>query len=230
MSARNIDPDDFDDLRARLMALESIVTSLQAAPICPSDQNAMRSGENESLTRPSRRHWLGMLAAAGLGSALDSSAVAQETSAPPESGWKTYSPKLMGEKTDPVLGEGVDPKNAWMKSGQNGHYWQSGKAVIVKTWHQFAIGAQPGLGHYRLSLPVKAALGSDAWLGPTGIALMHCHATKVNRTAVVILAHAEFVVFQIDNMAKNVGHDHPWVWAKGDGLNTFMIYEASSDS
>jgi hypothetical protein len=137
----------------------------------------------------------------------------------------------MGEKKDPVLGDGTtDPKNAWMKSGQNGHYWHSGKTVIVKTWHQFAIGAHPGQGHYRLSLPVKAALGSDAWLGPTGVALMHCAATKVNRTGVVVLPHAEFVVFQVDNVAQNVGHDHPWVWAKGDGLNTLMIYEAAVES
>jgi len=170
------------------------------------------------------------MAAMGLGATWGPSAVAQDTTAPADGDWKTYLPKLMGEKADPVLGDGIDPKNAWMKSGRNGHYWQSGRTVIVKTWHQFAIGAEAGSGHYRLSLPVKAALGSDAWLGPTGVVLMHSHATKVNRTGVVVLAHAEFVVFQIDNVAKNVGHDHPWVWAKGDGLNTFMIYEAAADS
>lgn len=220
MATTNINSNELQELRARIAALETIVGARQQA------EASAGSGGGDGLLRPSRRVWLGLLAAAGLGSAVDAAAP-NEAAVSKDGGWKTYSPKLTAEKMDPVLGDGVDPKNAWMKSGQNGHYWRSGNTVVVKTWHQFAIGAHPGLGHYRLSLPVKAALGSDAWLGPTGVALMHCHATKVNRTAVVVLPHAEFVVFQIDNVAKNVGHDHPWEWAKGDGLNTFMIYEAA---
>lgn len=30
------------------------------------------------------------------------------------------------------------------------------------------------------------------------------------------LAHPEFVAFQIDNLAGNVGHDNPWEWAEFD--------------
>ncbi len=141
--------------------------------------------------------------------------------------WKTYSPQLMGEKADPLVG--VDEGPGYKRGGRNGHYWQFGRTVIVKTWIQFGRGMKPGSGQYRLSLPVKAATGSDAWLGPTGIALLHSDATDLNRNASVVLAHPDFVVFQIDNLAGNVGHDNPWTWAEFDGFNTLMIYEAAND-
>ncbi len=142
--------------------------------------------------------------------------------------WKTYSPKLMGEKSDPLVG--VDEGPGYKRGGRNGHYWQSGRTVIVKTWIQFGRGMKPGSGQYRLSLPVPAAMGSDAWLGPTGMALLHSDATNINRNASVVLAHPDFVAFQIDNLAGNIGHDNPWVWAEFDGFNTFMIYETANDA
>jgi hypothetical protein len=140
--------------------------------------------------------------------------------------WKTYSPKLMGEKNDPLVGSDEGP--GYKRGGRNGHYWQYGRTIVVKTWIQFGRGMKPGSGQYRLSLPVSAAMGSDAWLGPTGMALLHRDTTNINRNASVVLAHPEFVAFQIHNLAGNVGHDNPWEWAEFDGLNTFMIYEAAN--
>jgi hypothetical protein len=47
----------------------------------------------------------------------------------------------------------------------------------------------------------------------------------------VILATATFATFQLDNtIGGTVGHDSPWVWDNGDGLNTFLIYEAAGDA
>ena len=208
------EPNEIRELRERVAALEAMVASIGQPQTAPA-------------ALPSRRAWLGLLAGAGAASML--TATAKGETPAPLGAWKTYSPKLTGEKSNPVLGDVQSPK-PWTKAGSNGHYWQHGRTIVVKTWIQFGPGAEPGSGHYRLSLPVPAALGSDAWLGPTGMALLHSAATNINRNASVVLPNADFVVFQLDNSDKIVGHDNPWVWAKNDGFNTFMIYEAANDA
>jgi hypothetical protein len=225
-----IEPGDIQELRARVANLEAIVEqSLQRSRWQPAQRGAAGDGPAKPGAT-SRRSLLSLLAGAGAASVLAATARA-DSAAPARAAlgaWKTYSPKLMGEKADPVLGDDQSPK-IWTRAGRNGHYWQYGRTVVVKTWIQFGPGAKPGSGHYRLSLPVPAATGSDAWLGPTGVALLHCAATKINRNATVILPHSDFVVFQLDDSARNVGHDNPWVWGPSDGLNTFTIYEAAKD-
>jgi hypothetical protein len=224
------EPGDIQELRERVANLEAMVQQLlQPSRWRPAQQRAAGDG-NAQTGAASRRSLLRFLAGAGAGSLFATTAHA-DTVGPAGAAlgaWKTYAPKLRGEKADPVLGDDQNP-NIWTRAGRNGHYWQYGRTVVVKTWIQFGPGAQPGSGQYRLSLPVAAATGSDAWLGPTGMALLHCAATKVNRNATVILPHADFVVFQLDDSAKTVGHDNPWVWAKSDGFNTLMVYEAAKD-
>lgn len=224
------EPDDIQELRARVAHLEAVVRQLLGQPPGRPAPRRAAGDDTAPAGAANRRSLLRFLAGAGAGSIL--AATARADTAPPAGpalgAWKAYAPKLMGEKADPVLGDDQAP-NIWTRAGRNGHYWQYGRTVVVKTWIQFGPGAQPGAGHYRLSLPVPAATGSDAWLGPTGVALLHCAATKVNRNAVVILPHADFVVFQLDDSAKIVGHDNPWVWAKSDGFNTLMVYEAAKD-
>ncbi|OAI57788.1 hypothetical protein AYO47_07595 [Planctomyces sp. SCGC AG-212-M04] len=202
---------ELHDLRARLDALEATVAAMERPHL------------------PDRRSWLKMLAGAGALSMVGNIAQGESTgAATPLGAWKTYSPKLMGEKEDPLVG--IDEGPGYKRGGRNGHYWQHGRTVVVKTWIQFGRGMKPGSGQYRLSLPVPAAMGSDAWLGPTGMALLHRDATNINRNASVVLAHPDFVAFQIDNLPGNLGHNNPWVWAEFDGLNTFMIYEAANDA
>src|SRR5947207_4738069 len=207
------EPGDVQELRGRVANLEALVQqSLQRPRWRPAQRRAAGDGHAKTGAA-SRRALVRCLAGAGAGSILAATARADtaESAGAAPGAWKTYAPKLMGEKADPVLGDDQSP-NIWTRAGRNGHYWQYGRTVVVKTWIQFGPGAQPGSGQYRLSLPVPAATGSDAWLGPTGLALLHCAATKVNRNASVILPHADFVVFQLDDSAKTVGHDNPWVW------------------
>lgn len=221
---------EIQELRARLADLEATVASLQRSR--SSKRHLAKYEDTAAMTRASRRSLLGLLAGAGMGAVFGAGAIADAaepagTAARP---WEVYLPKLMAEKVDPVLGDGRKGKNWNLGPGQNGHYCQVGRMVVVKTWNQFSVGAQPGEGQYRLSLPVTPALGSDAWLGPTGVAIMHRDSTNIIRIAAVILTSHKFVTFQLDNtLGGDVGHDSPWLWADGDGLNTFMIYEAGGD-
>jgi len=208
--------DEIQDLRARVANLEATLESLQQWRM------------DFSQTPLSRRSLLSFLAGAGAGVALEfaASANAAGPAGAVPGAWKSYVPQLMGEKVDPVLGDGRKGKRLG-GPGFNGHYCQINRLVVVKTWNQFSIGAQPGEGQYRLTLPIPAATGSDAWWGPTGLAIMHRDKTNIIRNAAVILATSTFVTFQLDNTPGGlVTHDQPWLWAEGDGLNTFMIYEA----
>ena len=73
----------------------------------------------------------------------------------------------------------------------HGHYWQFGRTVVVKAWVQFSAGTQPGNGQYRLTLPVPAAVGGDAWVTPMGTALMRHASTKTHRNANVPPDHRD---------------------------------------
>jgi hypothetical protein len=222
-----IETDDLQELRARVATLEAIVRQLMPQP-----QRRAAGGGDARTGVASRRSLLGFLAGAGAASVLaaptPAGADAPEPAGPGLGAWTTYAPRLMGEKADPVLGDFKNPKT-YPQAGRNGHYWRYGRTVVVKTWIQFGPRAEPGSGQYRLSLPVKAALGSDAWLGPTGLAVLHRGATGVNRNASVVLPHPDFVTFQVDGTDKTVGHDNPWLWATSDGFNTVLIYEAATD-
>ena len=247
MTMTAIGSSEIQELRERIANLEAALAALQASPSHGSNRQMVGHEDATAIIRPSRRSLLGFLAGVGTGAALGGpaltdaahaadSAVATDAAAKPAGTgigpWKVYSPKLMGSKVDPLLGDGRTFKMGSLGDvgpGQNGHYCQLGRIVVVKTWNQFALGAKCGEGQYRLSLPVPAATGSDAYWGPTGVAIMHRDKTNIIRNATVILATATFVTFQLDNAkGGSVGHDSPWVWDNGDGLNTFIIYEAAS--
>lgn len=228
MSRTSHDAGEIGELRARVAALEAMVASLAQARPENSKSDVEDAAAGLTALRPSRRSWLGLLAGIGAGSMFASTAHGEtpEAGAAPLGPWKEYTPKLTGTKEDPYLGDEHPPEH-WASAGKNGHYWQCGRTVLVKTWVQFGPGAKPGVGDYHLSLPVPALLSSDAWLGPTGVAVLHSAATKINRMAMVLLPSPDFVVIHLDNQAKIVGHDNPWVWAKSDGFNTFLMYEAA---
>lgn len=160
-----IETGDIQDLRARVANLETMVQQLmnyspgRQAPQPRASDGHVKSGA------ASRRSLLSFLVGAGAGSILAGTAQADSAgpAKPALGAWKTYLPKLTGEKGDPVLGDDKAP-NEWTRAGRNGHYWQYGRTVIVKTWIQFGPGAEPGSGDYRLSLPVEAATGSDAFM------------------------------------------------------------------
>jgi hypothetical protein len=223
--ASHFESDEIHALRARVAALEATVASMQETSTTPA---ALSAGS--AMCLPTRRSWLGLFAGAGAASLLGPAAHghADDPAAAALGAWRTYAPRLMGEKSDPLVGADEGP--GYKRGGRNGHYWQFGRTIVVKTWIQFGRGMKPGSGQYRLSLPVPAAMGSDAWLGPTGMALLHQDATNLNRNASAVLAHPEFVAFQVDHLTGNVGHDNPWPWAEFDGFNTFLIYEAAGDA
>lgn len=214
------------ELRARVTELEDMLEQIRASRSAGSGRGASSACDVESeMDGVSRRTLLRSLAAGGAGAALGTAAVALAATPAAAFGWSTYTPQIWTDvpNSNPVLGAG---------SVQAGHYYQSGGFVAVKTRIAFGTsGVDPGDGQYRMTLPVRAAPGSDALFGPTGVATLHEQSSDIVRTAAMVaigdVFNVSLVAFRLDNTtAPGVTDASPWTWSNQDTITAFAFYEA----
>lgn len=137
-------------------------------------------------------------------------------------GWTAYGPTL----TVDVLGT-----NPTLYTG-TGKYVRLGGATgkTVLAFFNIAMGASftPGSGNYRIGLPVAGVPGGTT----CGVARMFDSSTSSSYMDTRVgMATANTLSLQYSAThgggIANVGNSLPWVWASGDIIDGFIIYEAT---
>jgi len=132
---------------------------------------------------------------------------------PSFSQWTTGSPALTGSGGNPT---GYTSSSRWTRNGST--------VIMLFT---IVMGAVPGAGNYSISLPVTAfntgSTSGTVRLFDSSTGNAHFGRLATNTTTTLGLQ----VTLAFGGGLANVGAATPWVWAAGDIIDGFIIYEAA---
>lgn len=136
----------------------------------------------------------------------------------PAPAWTTYTPTLTGSTTNPTL------------SAATGQYARFGKSVVVNFGLTISAG---GSGTYTVSLPVPGVTTGNTqgsarlYDSSSGQAVLGARVSLSGASALQIQATTPQTSLGAYGTLANVANNVPWVWANGDILDGFVIYEAA---